>query len=332
MTKLSHKLKSHLALLAIFGLLLCVFACDMLGEDANPDNPDVSITNHEVFAISNRSAFIDLFARVKTNGTIRFEISSEPKNGNLSEVASGLLKYSPFQTFKSGHDSFTFAIYGLNDKLLLRDSINIIVGDSTNVPCNFYPKDDWVYSMDSPFNVDVLSNDFLCGDTSDIVLEIYKPGISFPPFYGNATVISGNRIQYEAKVKNANTIDTIIYKISKASDASIVGFGTVYIDVNPYTTQCEPVTNVFATATRPDPIIDTLFILVYDSTKFCNVHYDSLTITSQPKYGSVGSQTDNYVEYIYELTVSNQVLIDTMNYNLCNGETCIDGNIFIKIN
>jgi hypothetical protein len=332
MINLSHKAKSFLALSGIISLLALLYACDTLEQDVNPNNPVVNVTSTEVFAISNRSAYIDLYSRVQTSGSVRLNILSNTKHGSLTEVAGGLLKYSPNKTFKSGHDSFAFSIYGTNDKLLLSDSIIITVGDSTNAPCNFYPKDDWIYSSGSPVDVNVLSNDFFCGDTSDIVLEVYKPGSNFPPFLGSATVVAGNQIRYTAYNKSITTIDTVVYKVSKASDGNIVGFGTLYINAGGGTAQCQPITDALWTTLRPDPIIDTMFIVVYDSVNFCRVPYDSLTITSQPKHGDASPLMNKYIEYAYELTDSNQVLLDTLKYNLCNGNTCVNGNIYIRIN
>jgi hypothetical protein len=333
MINLSYKVKSCLALSGIFSVLALLYACDTLEQDVNPNNPIVNLTSNEVFAISNRSAYIDLYSRINTSGPVRFDISSKPKHGNLSEVASGLLRYSPATTFKSGHDSFAFSIYSTNDKLLLRDSIIITVGDSTDAPCNFYPKDDWVYTSGTPVNVNVLGNDFLCGDTSDIVLEIYKPGSNFPPHSGSASVISGNKIQYTAFNKSINTVDTVVYKLSRSGDRSTVGFGTVYINVNVDTAnECQPITDSLWTALRPDPVADTMFIIAYDSSNFCNVTYDSLTITSQPKNGSAIPFMNMYIKYAYTLTDTNQVLLDTLTYNLCNGQGCVDGNIYIRIN
>ncbi len=87
-----------------------------------------------------------------------------------------------------------------------------------------------MFSASSPaITINVLQNDWLCGDSSNIKLEIYRPDNSFPPHSGTASVVA-NHIVYQG---SSNVLsDSIIYKVSNIADNSLVGFAMVHININ----------------------------------------------------------------------------------------------------
>src|SRR5687768_18207962 len=111
MLSISHNLKSLLTKAVLFSLPALFYACDPVDDDVTPGGPTVDVVGTEVIILSNGSAYIDLYSKIKTKGTVRFDIASQPRKGNLSEVGTGFLKYSPDEHFTHGRDAFAFSIY-----------------------------------------------------------------------------------------------------------------------------------------------------------------------------------------------------------------------------
>jgi hypothetical protein len=333
MNRIAHKIKTYLAFFGLCSIVMLVNGCDTLENDVTPNGASTVVSDKEFHVISNGRGYIDLYSIIKTHGEVRMNISSQPSNGDLKEVAAGLLRYSPHKAFEKGRDAFALSFFDKNDKLLLTDSIVIIVDDSTNVPCGVYPKDDWVYSGGPIVDVEVLSNDFICGDSSEYIVEVYKPGNHFPPYLGTASVVN-NQIRYIASNQNITTIDTVVYKVTKVGNNDIVGFATLHINAQPQDNTCHPIKNYLWSTIRPDPIIDTLVFVVLDdkNLNFCGVPYDNVSVVSQPKHGTASPFMNYYIKYAYELTMSNQVLQDTLQYRVCDGSNCLVGDIYVRIN
>jgi hypothetical protein len=323
------KWRSGLSILGIIVLVIILHACDSMEDDAMPKVPTVTLDGNEVYVLKNGTAYIDLYSKINTNGRVNLNISRQPAKGSLSEVAAGLLKYKPSGAFTNGRDVFTFSVFSESNQLIKTDSVIIIVGDTTSVPCGIYPGDDWVNAASTPVDVFVLSNDLICGDSTDIILEIYKPGNGFPPYHGTATVTSNNWIRYTSS--NQHVMDTIVYKVTKASDPSIYGFGTVYINTNQ---QCWPhLPEKLLMKSDPGIGLDSVSIwLTQGAVPICGKIYDdSLSIVNGPDVGSARVEED-WIWYVYELTESRRTISDSLVYRICDGNDCLDGKIRIRIN
>jgi hypothetical protein len=332
MTNITSKIKAYLAGYGILSLVALFAACDVLEDDASPRNPDIEIKDNELHILADGNAYIDLHSMVKTNGKIRLNVSSQPGRGELSEPAKGLLRYAPFEDFKKGRDSFAFSIFGESNELLATDTVIIIVeDDTTDLPCGYFPQDDWVSSTTSPISVDVLQNDFLCGDSSDIRLEIYRPDNSFPPHSGNASVVQ-NRIVYTGNFSELS--DTVIYKVSKVSDSSVVGFGALYIEIGNF---CTPHANEDSVAYNHHGWpTDTLSLAVMLNDELCGSTISSFSIAEQPANGDaviVGTGNNSLIKYSYgDPTMdSTQMILDSLKYQWCIGSQCYTGKVRIRL-
>jgi hypothetical protein len=304
-----------------FFLILAVAAflsgCDSIEGDVLPQNP------------LDGSSYIDLYSRITTNGNVSLEIKSLPQHGSLSEVAAGFLKYSPDNGFK-GSDAFTFSVFGQQNNLLLTDTITIIVNDSTDLPCQIYPKEDVIYTPDATVDVPVLRNDFICGDTSDVVVQIYQPG-GFPPIHGTATVTAAKAIRYTTNSTQSFT-DTVLYKVSRASDSKVFSFGALYIH---HETNCDTeFRDLIISAETSDsstyPLMDTLFIALGDTAMTCGKLYSNISITKAPQKGTYEIHSPT-LYYFFEVQNS-EPMTDSLRFKLCDGPDCLDGRLRIDIN
>jgi hypothetical protein len=332
MLKITRNPKSGFSLLVLFSLVVFFSSCDSMEEDAFTGGPTVTVEGNKVYVMPDGTAYIDLFSRIKTNGTVSLDIASQPRRGTLTEVAAGFLKYSPDNDFTFGRDAFRFSILGDKNQLLKLDSIEIILKDSLDLPCGIYPKDDWVFSAGTPLEVDVLWNDFICGDSMDVKIEIYKPGNAFPPLHGVATITSTNRIRYSPSSSN-NLPDTVVYKVSMKSDPDVFGFGTLYIDP---AHNCDPSIGELEAVYDPKdstsyPLSDSIYIHLIDNVVRCGTVYSDLTVTNPPDKGPIRLDSLG-VYYYFNLKDSTDFVLDSMNYKLCKGAACVDGMVKIKIN
>ena len=335
------RLKPLLKKLALFSMLTLFYACDVVDHDAAPNGPTVDVVGTEVVILSNGSAYIDLYSKIKTTSSVRLDISSQPRKGDLSEVGTGFLKYSPDQHFTRGRDAFAFSIYDENNHLLKSDSLVIIVeDDSTNLPCGIYPQDDFVYqATGGPVQVNVLANDILCGDSANLILEVYRPNNNFPPYAGTATVLSNSVIQYTPG-SNFSGSDEFIYKISSASDSSLVGFAVVHISAE---TQCNFVVNDDTYTINPDSIhydslgvgpahYDTLQLYVLNNDMLCDSAGvgHSFSIIQAPQHGTAYYSNQAPIGYVYQHSGTSTAYTDSLVYRVCVDQRCKFG--IVKIN
>jgi hypothetical protein len=315
-------------LVTVFCSLILIYSCDSAEDDVSPANPRIEISDAPIFTLASGKAYIDLYSIVKSSAKINVSVSSKPQRGSLAEVAPGLLRYAPSSTFKSGSDSFIFSIYSETKQLLKTDTVDVIVKDSTNLPCGFYPNDDWIYTAGTPVEVDVLENDYLCGDTSDLVVQVYRPGNSFPPFLGTATIVDGNKIRYVANDQSAHVVDTVVYKVYKSSNTSVVGYGTLYIDAN---SSCVVEVNDNSyDLQQPGPGTDTLTLAVLLDDNFCGKPFDSLVIAKNARR-TTAMTAGTYIKYPFTLSESQKVIMDSLTYRVCDGDQCLDAKVRIKL-
>lgn len=335
MTLIENKSKPIFYLLLFLLALVGVYSCDTLESDVNPQAPEIEITGKEIHMIQNGTGVIDLYSMIKSSGTIRFDITGQPRKGNLNELSKGLLQYSPNTSFKKGRDSFEFAIYSENNSLLKRDSVVIIVEtDSTHLPCGFYPQNDSVYNVTGLISIDVLNNDIICGDSTHVGVEIYRPDNSFPPSFGTATV-QNNRILYTPGSSFAGN-DKIFYRIFSTQDTTKSGIGVVTIlPASPppvCTFSLSSDTYVFD---RDTLYSDTLFLKVFRNDQLCGrtVNQYSFTMVNDGHVGT--AHYPNAVDssaFVYVIPDTAQTTFtDTLVYRLCYQARCQTATVYIKV-
>jgi hypothetical protein len=331
MLSLILKLKPAFWNAALLSSLAFLNACDVVDPDVTPGGPRVDIVDKEIVILSNGSAYIDLYSKIKTQQDIRLDISSQPQKGALTELGTGFLRYSPNQHFVRGRDAFAFSIYDKNNQLLKRDSLVIIVeDDSTNLPCAMYPQDDYVYQISGgPVLVNVLINDIICGDSANLVVSIYQPGNGFPPHHGTATVLSGGVIQYTPGNSFGGS-DEFIYRISVPGDTSTVGFGMVHILPR---AQCDFYLNPDDyTFSRDTLQTDTVQLYVLNNDILCDSpgQDHSFSIVEQPLHGTAFYSSAAPIGYVFPGS-GPAAFTDSLVYRVCIDQQCRIGRVKIKV-
>jgi hypothetical protein len=330
MNQISYKIKNLLTLFGAVMPLMLLYSCDTLESDVKPDQPKVELEGAKVYSMANGSAVIDLYAMVKTQGTVRLDIMSQPKNGSLTELRKGLMQYSPSQNFKRGSDSFKFSVYSDNNTLLKQDSVLIVVdSDSTNLPCGIYPENDNVQAETGEMIIDVLQNDFLCGELTQFLVEIYRPEAHYPPYNGSAVVVSGNKVKYTPG-NSFPGYDKFMYRVYNINDTSVAGYGFVYIDHAPINPCTWDLLNDTYNFTIDSLQSDTLHLDILSNDVFCDslVHHNySINITSGAQYGT--AYFDGLLNYLPN--ASSQTFTDSIAYQICYDELCKTAKVYIKV-
>ncbi len=302
-----------------------IVSCDILESDPDVVTPNTEISGDEVVVMANSTSFIDLNSKVTTNVPARIAVTSDARNGNLTDIGKGLLQYSPSVGSKRANDSFEFTVYTLNNEVIKRDTIVIrIENDSTNLPCNIYPAPDYVYgvSQDSVI-VNVTANDIICG--GPVNLSVFKPDNSFPPNFGYAA-LSGNKIIYNPGPSFTGT-DKIIYKLTAAADSSRYAYGVVYIiGDSACNFSLENDAYVFN-----DHAADSLIVLpVFGNDSLCYaIEQYQVNLKSLPVYG-LASLLPNGISYTAPASVTFP-FTDHFTYEICKDANCKTARVDVTL-
>ncbi len=328
------------SLAALVALIMSLFiACDVLEDDVSPDTPTVEVTGKEVYALTGNSAYIDLRAMVKTTESIRLTVTAQPTHGRLSDLQKGLLQYTPFNNFKNGRDGFQFSVFSADNKLLLQDTVVIIITpDSTDLPCGIYPVNDYVYgAIAEPVTVPVLSNDVLCPDSTNIRLEIYHSAAGFPPFQGTAEVVGNQHIHYTPNAGFSGS-DTVIYKVTSRLDTTKVGYGLLVIaarEITPPPPACEWTLLDDSITINRSIDQDTVFLPIFKNDTLCSNLLSKyvVSIVLPPHNGAIQLNGLNMPRYGITLPDTTSVpKTDTLVYRICADTVCRQATTVIKIN
>jgi hypothetical protein len=323
-------------------------ACDVLEDDnAIGNGTGVVVDNAAVQVLPQGTAIIDLNARVRTERPIRLDITSGPRYGKLRELRAGLLQYQPNADFKEGRDSFRFAIYADNDRLLLEDTVGIIVDDdTTHLPCGVYTRTDSI-SLNGADGAYIypLENDILCGDTAHYRVEVFQPqpAPASPPYYGTATANAQfDYILYTA-TSNPHKDDLIIYKVYDITDTTRVGYGVIFINADstggegpeepeePGEQPCQfTLVDDFYRIALDTLQTDTLYFMPFQNDSLCDRSWQSYTlgIEEQSIHGLSITQSPWVIKY-GRPQAPFPGLMDSLVYRACYGDTCRTAKIRI---
>jgi hypothetical protein len=270
---------------------------------------------------------------VKSAGAVRLDITGQPRKGGLSELSEGLLQYTPNIDFKKGSDFFEFAIYSQNNNLLKRDSIVIVVeSDSTKLPCGLYPQNDSVTYVTGPTLINVLLNDALCGDSTQIGVSIYRPNSSFPPHTGTA-VMQGTNILYTPGNSFTGN-DKVVYKVYSLTDTTKYGIGTVYISRMPV---CNFAVNTDSYVFRGDTLTSSsVHLNVFNNDQLCGTPVGSYAFTML-RDGDVGNavyqNAGGVADFVYSFSDTiTRDFTDSLTYRLCREAQCKTAKVYIQVN
>lgn len=302
-----------------------ILGCDVLESDPDVITPDTEITGDEVVVWANSPTFIDLNTKVKTNVPARIALSSDTQNGEITDIGKGILQYSPSVGSKKATDSFEFTVYTLNNEVIKRDTVIIrIENDSTNLPCNIYPRADYVYGVgQDSILIDVISNDIICG--GPVNLSVFKPDNSFPPDFGRAE-IQGNKIKYTPSPAFQG-VDKIMYKLTTAADSSRYAYGVVYITR-------DSVCNFRLVNDRylfTSSAIDSMMVLpVFQNDSLCQaISRYQVYLKSMPQHGQA-SLVANGFSYKVPASVT-LPFYDHFTYEVCKDASCKTARVDITL-
>ncbi len=214
----NRKKKFTISIVWIAIVAIAFSACDILRKDSVQDQDEVDIINNEVYITSGSSGIIDLQGMVQTYGSVKVQVSGQPTFGKLDSFNKDLLKYTPNSGFNAGKDGFGISIYTSSNDFIRNDSVRIIVkNDSTGLPCGLYAMNDTRYNIQGPVEIDVLSNDLVCGVDKSL-LEVTVQATS----NGTAEVLSTKKIRYTPRANFTGDIFT--YRILKPENLPSQGY------------------------------------------------------------------------------------------------------------
>ncbi len=316
-------------------LVTVFWSCDVLESDTDIRKPTADITDQQIFARSNNSVLIDLNSKVQANQTVTLAVTSSTRHGDLTDLGKGLLQYSP--NAGTSRDAFTFTVYDQNNDAIKLDSVVIIIeDDSTNLPCNIYPANDYVNRSALQFSVliDVLNNDIFCGyDSTELKISIYQPDSnSFVyPYAGTAKVLSNSVIEYATGASFAGN-DKFIYKVQAKNDPTVFAYGIVYITSTPactlYLNDDDYSFNVDSAA------IDAgVFLPVFNNDVLCDSTTSSsyqYSISTEPQFGHASINL-NGIQYVPDSLSTGEFRMDSLRYEVCNNTKCAKASVLISL-
>ena len=324
----AKKINAKLRLSRFFSIIslgIVALSCDVLEPDPDVLEPTTNVNGKAIYVLANSPSIVDLNDKLQTNIPVRIALTSQARHGNISDLGKGLLQYTPSVGNSRARDGFEFTVYSLNNEVIKRDSVIIFIeNDSTNLPCNIYPLSDYVYGVaHDPVVVDVTNNDIICG--GNVVVSIYKPENSFPPYFGQAEVV-GNKVKYNPNSTFQGS-DKIVYKISTTSDTSRTAYGIVYLSGD---SACSfrvgddlYIFNQYAA--------DSLIVLpVFQNDSLCDsTNQYQVNLKSAPVHGQA-SLGQNGFNYKVPVTVTFP-FSDYFTYEVCIDATCKTARVDIKI-
>jgi hypothetical protein len=322
-TKVSRKIEILSTFLWLTLIMTFLASCDVLESDPDILEPDVEITGDEVYVLANGTSFIDLQSKVQTNIEARLAVTSTPQHGTLTDLGKGIIQYSPANGNARAKDGFEVTIYSKANEILKKDTVVIVIEtDSTKLPCSIYPVNDYVYNVTSAVTIDVTGNDIIC--TNDVIVSVYRPENSFPPYYGTATT-SGNKIIYTPGASFSG-IDKLMYKLTAAGDPKLSAYGIVYITKDS-----------FCSLRLKDDVYtyyslkagSTLKLAVFDNDTICQaLNLYQVNIKSQPALGKASLSSGGL---LYEVPKSvGLTFSDHFTYEVCLDAKCMTARVDVK--
>lgn len=305
------------------------FSCDVLEPDADVLEPQVSLGESDVYVLSNGLAFIDLNTKVKTNAPVRLSVTSSTRYGELSDLGKGLFQYVPAPGNAKVRDAFEFTVYSEMNTVVKKDTITIIVeNDSTQLPCGIYPSNDYVYGVEEHVasSVDVLANDYICGyDSAGLVVAIYRPDDTFPPYHGSAQVV-GHKIIYTPDSSFAGS-DQLIYKVYPVEHPDSVSYGVVYFKG---VQSCDFSLEDDMFVVDQDSLSNAhLPVLANDS--LCYPQHYQLNVAQHPRYGTAVVSGDGFTYTVADTVAVSPSFNDHFLYEVCAGAQCKTARVDLRV-
>lgn len=305
-------------------IIVLLFSCDVLESEPDVLEPVVDIDGTEVYVLANGSSFIDLQSKVQTSQPARLAVTSEPRHGLLADLGQGILQYSPTTGSSRARDGFEFTLYSATNEVIRRDSVVIVIeSDSTNLPCNIYPVNDYVYSVGTTgVLIDVTANDVICSNTVEV--SVYSPASSFPPYFGTA-VAENNRIRYVPGPSFTGE-DKIMYKLTTSNPARIA-YGMVYI-----TSDSACTFSVADDLYTFDSLVENsnITLKIFQNDSLCQaLNQYQVNLKSGPVYGTALLTSDGFRYQVPDSV--GFVFNDHFTYEVCIDASCKIARVDVRL-
>jgi hypothetical protein len=316
-----------------------ITSCDTLEPDNIDDESGIELQDEAIYITPQSPGIIDLQALIQSSQNVKLAISSQPRLGILKSLGNNILQYTP-NNGVMGRDAFRISISSMNNIFIKEDSVTIIIGDSTALPCGVWAMNDYVNLVTSSVDIDVLQNDTICnGDKSTLSLSIPDmeiDGIPVPKSsYGTVTILPNGKIRY-TRGQDYKGNDKFIYSIIKPEnipaqgDAEVVSHAYVYITSAPFCKDSLVVEDDFFVITL-DSInrTDSVYLHVTRNDSWCNegVNKVELSIKESPQ-GTLLNGPNYGFNYI--LPANAQAgFTDRFKYRMCVNEACKEAEVKI---
>jgi large repetitive protein len=269
--------------------------------------------NDVATTVENAPKSINVLGNDATNGPLTKPVTvvKQPTQGTFTVDASNNIIYTPNKDACGFKDTLTYEICTAAGC----DTAEVVV----TVDCIAKPdaRDDVATTKKNlAVDIDILNNDAING-----ILDSFK--VVTQPTLGTATIVGG-KLRYVPKADTCNYNDTLTYRICNQNACDTA---TVIVTVTCDTiVKVAPVANVdFGKTPKSTPI--AINVLANDSL-YSQV-LDSITITQQPKNGSVVVTTTNEVLYTPNATFCGGN--DTLIYKICTAVGCDTALVVINV-
>jgi hypothetical protein len=321
-TKVSRKIEILSTFLCLGTIIALLASCDVFESDPDILEPQVEISGDEVYVLANGTSFIDLQSKVHSTLEARLAVTSSPSHGTLTDLGKGIMQYAPKVGNARVKDGFEVTVFSKSNEILKKDTVVIIVeNDSTKLPCSIYPVNDYVYNVASAVTIDVTANDIIC--SSDVVVSVYRPENTFPPYYGTA-IVTGDKIVYTPGATFPGE-DKLMYKLTAANDPKLFAYGMVYLTGG---SSCQ-------LALRDDAFVydslegNTIKLPVFLNDSICEaLNLYQVNIKTNPLFGKASITSDGI---LYEVTSSaGNIFYDHFTYEVCLDAICETARVDVK--
>jgi hypothetical protein len=323
-------MKIH-ASIFLLGLAL-IYGCDVLETDSLPE-PDASAST-DLVTLSGGAIVFSLTDIVNPTSDATSQITLGPSSGKLESLGGQLFRYVPnFSSTGADKAVFKTTFSGRSTQRL--DTINFEVKsvsnaqDSLGLPCTIIAADDYrMIRTESPVEIDVLSNDYIC---SALSLPSSPISILQLPKYGTISV-SERGFMFTKQPSITSKVDTVIYKVCSSGSSPVCAWGLVYLELGDVAGPCNSDITlgddhiVFTQATT-----GTMAISVFENDTICDpTKIKSFNITQQPEFGAAAVlQLDSGI-VTYELFDDDFIGEDKFTYTVCDtNNQCYSAEVYV---
>ncbi|MEQ9099752.1 MAG: Ig-like domain-containing protein [Imperialibacter sp.] len=323
-----NQIKTHASIFLL--ALVVAFGCDTLDVDSLPEPAATAST--ELVTLPGGAIVFSLSDIVKPTSDATSQIALGPSSGTLESLGGQLFRYVP--GFASpGKDRTVFKTTFSGSSTQRLDTISFEVKaasnaqDSLGLPCTIIAADDFRrITTESPVQIDVLSNDFVCSS-----LTLANPPISVVhmPEYGTISVTERG-FTFTKQPSITAKVDTVIYKVCSAGSAPVCAWGVVYLELGDTASSCD-ISLSDDQVELTQGVGGTTLINVFENDTLCELsNIGSFSITQQPEFGVATIHQPDSGVVTYKLVSGDFAGEDKFTYKVCDTDNqCYSADVYL---